>query len=79
MVASGSPYLSAEGKLGQLLHRKGIKWFSSGLHLHPAQDHDDGGHDQRQEAADVDDDVGVFGLHGVRRVRCLLFYRSKRV
>lgn len=78
-VANCSSYLSAKGKLGQLLHRKGIKWFSSGLHLHPAQHRDDGGHNQSQEATDIDDDVGVFGFHGIHRVCCFLFYRNKPV
>lgn len=79
LVANCSSYLSAKGKLGQLLHGKGVKWFSSGLHLHPAQHHDDGGHNQSQETTDIDDDVGVFGFHGVHRVCCFLFCRNKHV
>lgn len=45
------------------------------MDLHPAQHHDDNGHDQSQEATGVDDDVGVSGLHSVHRVCCFLLCR----
>lgn len=72
-------YLSAKRKLGELLDGERVKRLPSGVHLHPTQHHDDSGHDQGQEPAGVDDDVGILGLDGVHRHCGFLLCHEKEV
>lgn len=72
-------YLSAQRELGELLDRKCVERLPSWVNLHPAQHHNDDGHDQSHEATGVDDDVGVLGLHGLHGLSCFFFCRNKNI
>lgn len=70
-------YLSAKWELREFLDRESIKRLPSGVDLHSAQHYDDNGHDQSQKTTGVDDDVSVFGLHGVQSICCFLLCRNR--
>lgn len=72
-------YLSAQRELGELLDRKCVERLPAWVNLHPAQHHNDGGHDQSHEATGVDDDVGVLGLQGLHGLGCFFFCRNKKI
>lgn len=77
LVSQRTLYLSTKRKFGELLNRKGVKRFPTGVHLHPAQHHNDSGHDQSDKAAGVNDDVRVLGLHSIHVICSFFLWRNE--